>query len=131
MNHFDINSVIEHYKLDVKELAKVLFPRVQYPDAALGRILKGESVLGTDQLEKLAEYAGVPTIDLFGTDTWKGGTEDGCMTLTKGDYKVKLNYKGTYMTLYKGRRVVRKCFVDTSTPLEEFIEHINNLIKYF
>lgn len=131
MNHFDINQVIKCYNPDVKELAKVLFPDVRYPDAAFNRIVKGEAALDVNQLEALADYIGVPVKDLFSVSSWKGRMEDGCIVLIKGDYKVKLNYKGTYLTLYKKHRLMRKIVANTNMTLEEFVDYIDNLIKNY
>ena len=41
---FNIGNVIEHYKLNTEDLAKVLFPTVKYPKQAFDRVLKGEAI---------------------------------------------------------------------------------------
>lgn len=43
---FNIGNVIEHYKLNTEDLAKVLFPTVKYPKQAFDRVLKGEAQFG-------------------------------------------------------------------------------------
>lgn len=127
---FDINKVIEHYKLDANEVAKVLFPHVRYQTLALNRVLKGEAFLDTEQVQKLANLAGVLVQDLFTFGDWKGSQEDGCLIMLKGEYKVKLNYNGVYMTLYKGSEVIAKELTNPKhISIDEFISHINNLIK--
>ena len=55
--NFNINKVIEHYKLDTEEVASTLFPHVRYQKLALDRVLKGEACLNTDQLQALAKLA--------------------------------------------------------------------------
>ena len=53
---FNIGNVIEHYKLNTEDLAKVLFPTVKYPKQAFDRVLKGEANLDVIQLERLANH---------------------------------------------------------------------------
>lgn len=127
---FDINKVIEHYKLDVDEVAETLFPNVRYKQSALKRVLIGEATIDTEQIQKLASLAGVFVSDLFTFDEWKGSSEDGCITFIKGEFKAKLNYNGAYLTLYKGTRVIKKEITAVnSISINSFINHINNLIK--
>ena len=127
---FDINKVIEHYKLDVNEVAEALFPHVRYKTLALNRVLKGEASLDTKQIETLAKLAGVLIQDLFTFGEWKGSCEDGCITMMRGEYKVKLNYNGVYMTLTKGSEIIAQELTSPkSITLDEFISHIDLLIK--
>ena len=127
---FNINNVIEHYRLDTEEVAKVLFPAIKYPKLAFDRIIKGEAYLDTEQLEKLAEYIGVLVPDLFSAGTWKGSSEDGCLILLKGNYKVKLNYKAVYLSIYKDNTLIYQKFSNVpEKTLIEFINFLDNFIK--
>lgn len=127
---FDINEIIKHYKLNTDEVAEVLFPNVRYKQSAFKRILTGEAFLDTNQLQKLADLAGVLISDLFLHDEWKGSREDGCMIFVKGNYKAKLNYNGVYLTLYEGSEVInQELTAANSITINSFINHINNLIK--
>lgn len=127
--NFNINKVIEHYKLDTEEVACTLFPHVRYKKLALDRVLKGEACLNTDQLQALAKLAGVFVHDLFTVDDWKGSSEDGCLTFIKDDYKVKLNYKGVYLSIYKGQELIHQELALNNMTITEFIEHINKVIN--
>ncbi len=132
MEQFNINNVIEHYKLNTEDLAKVLFPAVKYPKQALDRILKGEGNLGITQVEKLADYIGVLVTDLFSANTWKSSAEDGCLTLLKGHYKVKLNYNGVYLSIYKDNvPIEQKISNIPDMTIQEFINFLDNLIKNY
>lgn len=132
MEQFNINSVIEHYKLDIEDLAKVLFPAVKYPKQALDRILKGEGSLDITQVEKLAKHIGVLVTDLFSANTWKSSAEDGCLTLLKGQYKAKLNYNGVYLSIYKDNVLIdQKVSNVPSMTIREFINFLDNLIKNY
>lgn len=127
---FDINKVIKNYKLDVNEVAEALFPHVRYKTLALNRVIKGEAFLDTEQIQTLANLAGVLIQDLFTFGEWKGGKEDDCLIMTRGEYKVKLNYKGVYMTLTKGSEVIKQELTSPKNiSMDEFISHIDSLIK--
>lgn len=132
MEKFDINKVISHYNIgaDTSELAKLLFPNVKYPKQAFDRIIKGEASLDVDQLQKLAEYLGVLTHELFSVDSWKGTSEEGHLTFTKGEYKVKLNYNSVFLSLYKnGELVDTKISSVPTMSLNDFIKYIDELIN--
>lgn len=132
MEQFNINNVIEHYKLNTEDLAKALFPTVKYPKQALDRILKGEGTLDITQVEKLANYIGVLVADLFSAGTWKSSSEDNCLTMLKGDYKVKLNYNGVYLSIYKDNTLIEQKISNVpGMTVQEFINFLDNLIKNY
>ena len=132
MKQFNINSVIEHYKLNTDDLAKVLFPTVKYPKQAFDRVLKGETNLDIEQVEKLASHIGVLVTDLFSAETWKGACEDGCMTMLKGDYKVKLNYNGVFVSIYKNNNLIEQKISNVpDMTVQEFIDYLDNFIKNY
>lgn len=132
MKRFNINSVIEHYKLNTDDLAKVLFPTVKYPKQAFDRVLKGETNLDIEQVEKLASHIGVLVTDLFSAETWKGLCEDGYMTMLKGDYKVKLNYNGVFVSIYKNNNLIEQKISNVpDMTVQEFIDYLDNFIKNY
>ena len=127
---FNINRVIEHYNLNHEEVAKALFPHVKYQKLALDRVLKGEATLDTTQLEALAKLAGIFVHDLFFVgDDWKGSSEDGCLVFLKGDYKVKLNYNGVFISIYKGTDLIHQELSLVNMSVAEFISYINKVIN--
>ena len=130
MERFNINNVIKQYRLDTEELAKVLFPTVKFPKLAFDRVLKGEGSLDVIQLERLADYIGVLVSDLFSVDTWKSSTEDRCLVLQKGNYKVKLNYKGVYLSVYKNNELILQSISNIlSMTVQEFVDFLDTIIK--
>lgn len=132
MEQFNISSIIEHYKLNIEDLAKVLFPTVRYPKQALDRVIKGEGNLSVKQLETLASYIGVLITDLFSAGTWKGSSEDGYLIMLKGNYKVKLNYKGAFISIYKNNNLIEQKISNTpSMTIHEFISYLDNFIKSY
>lgn len=132
MKQFNINEVIERYKLSAEDLSKVLFPNIKYPKLAFDRVLKGETSLDIDQIEKLASYIGVLVSDLFTVNGWKGSSEDSHLILLKGDYKVRLNYKGAFLSIYKNNELLEQKISNApDMTMEEFINHIDNFIKNY
>lgn len=132
MEQFNISNVIEHYKLNTEDLAKVLFPTVKYPKQAFDRVLKGEANLDIMQVERLASHIGVLVTDLFSANTWKGSSEDGCLVMLKGEYKVKLNYNGVYVSIYKNNSLISQNISNVpSMTVQEFINYIDNFIKNY
>ena len=131
MNGFNINKVICQYNLhaELDALAVELFPDAKYPRHALRRILKEESELSTTQVQRLANYIGISVGDLFNESEWKGKTEDGVLTFTKGEYKVKLAYQGVFLSLYKNNELVDQKIADVpAMTIREFLKYIDKLI---
>lgn len=129
---FDIHRVIEYYKLDSDEIAKLLYPNAKYPKLAFDRILKGEAVLDVVQVEKLASHIGVLVADLFSSASWKSITEDNCLTFLKGSYKIKLNYNGAFVSIYKYNKLIGQPILNTiALSVHEFIDYLDNFIKNY
>lgn len=130
MEKFDINKVLEFYKPDLDAVAKVLFPHNNFPQAALYRVLKGPIAIDTNQIAALAEYLGVLVSDLYNIDSnWKGTFKTGYLTFINGDYKAVVNYRGSFITVYKNNELIAQELAATSMSVENFIQYINNLIK--
>lgn len=129
---FDINGIMAYYKLDPISIAKVLFPTAKYPKQAFARVLKGEADLDIGQVEKLANYIGVLIADLFSINTWKSTFEEGSLTMLKGEYKVKLNYNGVYMSIYKNNKLINQKLSNVpAMTVSEFITYLDNFIKNY
>lgn len=130
METFDINKIVANCGHTVEELACMLFPQTKYPLIAFSRVLEGKRNLDTSQLHNLASYLGCTIYDLFSIDDWKGSREDGCLTFLRGCYKVKLAYKGVYLSLYKKEQLIyQEISPSVGMTIEEFINHINEIIK--
>ena len=132
INNFDISEIIRRYELDADKVAEVLYPLAKYPKQAFARVLRGESRLDVVQISRLADYIGVVVPELFDLEHWTSKTEDGCLIFTKGVFKAKLNYKGVYLTLYKGDEVILQNVANVpGMTVKEFIDYLNNFIKTY
>lgn len=132
MERFNIQRAVEYYNLDADEASKVLFPEAKHPKKAFERVMAGRGSLSTRQVEDLASYIGVGVADLFLANAWKGLSEDGRLVLTKGPYRVTLNYGATFFSLYKSGELIEKAIINPSImPISQFINHINIIIKTY
>ena len=128
---FDLQKIIDHYGLNKEDLEDVMFPHVRYKKQAVTRVLKGEGQVTVEQAENIANFIGVCVSDLFNVNTWKGITEDKCLTFNKAPYKVKLNYRGVFLSLYKDNNLIYQEVLTPSFSIEEFLKYIDTLIKKF
>lgn len=132
MNKFDINTVIAYYKLNLDDIAPVLFPRAKYPKQALLRITKGEASISIEQLEMLASYIGVLTTELLGVDSWKGIAEDNRIVLLKGQYRITFNYEESLIDVFKDGKFVTQFLAPIRLmTVNQFITELNNQIKNY
>jgi hypothetical protein len=130
---FNLKKVIDFYKIDTAELSKRMFPEHFHKATAMKRLISGETEMSVKQLEVLADFIGVSESDLLHNDAeWKGGSEDGCLTLLKGPYKVKLNYGGVQLLVYKDSGLIIKMLTGIpDMPMKDFIDYLNNLINTY
>lgn len=131
MTQFNINSIIENYNLDIEELAKVLFPDAKYPKLAFTRILKGESSLSVDQLEKLAAHIGIMPSELFMLDTWANASGNGLLAFKKGRFTAKLNHGNTFLSVYEDNKVITTGFIDSGISIDDFTKYLDNIITKY
>lgn len=130
MDKFDINKVIEHWGVNAKELAYVLFGDLKYPAYAMDRVMAGESFLDSNQLVILAEYLGVKVSDLYNLDSWKGITDKGRIAFQKGPYKVSFRYGNSVAVIFKNNEFLTEFLVTPNcTPVSDFINLVDNIIK--
>ena len=124
----DVEKIIEHYNLDIDKVAEALFPNIRYKKLALNRILNGEATIDLNQIQALSNMIGVMPQDLYMINDWKGLFENKCIVLTQDNYKVKLNYNGAFLSLYKDEHLVYQEVNASNKSLEELINYIDKLI---
>lgn len=129
MKQFDINNIVKDFNLDKDEIAKVLFPDAKYPKLAFNRIVKGEASLSVEQLEILASHLGIMPASLLTMNSWRDATEEGFLAFEKGLFKVKLNYNGAFLSVYKDNKLVEQMITGASMSIDKFIELIDDLIS--
>lgn len=127
MSNLDLEALLEEFACNKQEIAKQLFPENQYPGPALNRVLKGESYLTTEQLKALAAYLGLPLASLFNRG-WAMLSENGSLVFKKKEYKVYINYNGSFITVTKNSIVIKEEILNMQAiSLCDFINYLNKL----
>jgi hypothetical protein len=132
MRTIKVKEIIETRGLDIKEVARQLFPKNKYPDLALNRVMKGKNVLDADQISKLALMAGIPLSELFSGEAWKALSRKGVHVFTNGDFRAELDSE-TWMTkvFHKDSMFHESIIHSGSTPLSEYLNQLDLIINNF
>lgn len=72
MRQIAVSKIIDHFGLDKKEVAKLLFPTNNHPDQALYRVTNKGAALNSEQIDKFAALLDLPIDDLYTPKRWKG-----------------------------------------------------------
>lgn len=124
----DLKKIIEDHNVDTKELAKQLFPIHSFPNKALERIMLGQGTLGSDQIEKLAEFLKVPTGALF-DPTWKAKFANNIHTFKKAEFTVNLDIETWQTTILQNNNLkVTKLIGSPNITLEEYFSQIDKIL---
>lgn len=125
---FDLNLIMQQYRLQPRDVENALFPHVRYKNMALARVLNGEALLNTDQVQALADLAGVMVQDLFlYKNDWRARAEKGTLIFIKNEYEAKLN--GALLSVYKDNNLAEQRAINTSVKLEDLINEIETIIN--
>ncbi len=107
----NLNAIIEANKLDIDVVAETLFPHNKCKKQAVYRVMRGDAELTESQISRLAQMCGCLAADLYsvkGGMPMKPGYEDGCITLSFGPYKAKVNYGGAFLTVFKEEKIIEQ-----------------------
>ena len=130
-NSVNLEALIEDSGLSRQEIACRLFPNNKYPEAALTRVLKGESFLDSLQIIKLSEMLDMSVSEIFHR-TWEGKMENGLHILTRGDYKAILHVDKKQTRLFhKDTLMFETILHSTSIPLSEYLALLNEQIEKY
>lgn len=131
----NLKSFIEAHDLDPNETARELFPGNAYPVMAMKRILQGHALLDTDQVSRLAAFAGVPVSKVF-NNGWSVSTEGTPDTpkyiLETEDWRAEID-RTTWMTtlFHKGSPVQTKMISSPTVKLSELVSALDmEIIKH-
>lgn len=132
----NLKEIIEQKALNQEELAKQLFPGINYPKLALKRILAGEGNLDEVQVSKLASILGCSIDELYKNRKWKASNSKGVHVFTSGDFKaelVKSESEDSWKTkIYKNDSLFHETILHGKTiTLSEYLEEINNIIQKY
>jgi hypothetical protein len=120
---FNLHDIIKAYDLDKQKAARVLFPTNKQHDRALERVLSFESMLDTDQLERLARWLKIPVSLLFGS--WRATRSNGRITFQKERYQAF--FDDGMITVTLDGEAFDTILCDTHISIADFIHIINRV----
>lgn len=131
MKSIDLERIILEYSLDSTELATLLFPTNGFPKPALKRVLKGDALLDTEQVSKLAKFIGVTIGELFGETNWlHTGTENNFHYFHLGEYSAQLNTATWLTTIFHKESLFHECIIHSgSIAMNNYFDLLNQKIS--
>lgn len=132
MRTIKVKEIIETRGLDIKEVARQLFPRNKYPVLALNRVIKGESVLDADQISKLALMSGLKISELFSGENWKATARKGVHVFTNGEFRAELDSETWITKVFHKDSMFHESIINSgSTPVSEYLSQLDLIINNF
>ena len=132
MRKIDLERIITVNELDSLEVATQLFPENKYPQLALNRIKKGEAVLDSDQISKLALMVGVPISALFESGQWRAKSKGEIHKFTNGKYNAELNASTGVTKLFdKGSLFHESVITSKAIPLSDYLKQLDLIITNY
>ena len=132
MRTINVKEIIETRGLDIKEVARQLFPKNKYPNLALGRVIKGKNVLNADQISKLALMAGLDLSDLFSGENWKATVRKGVHVFTNGEFRAELDPETWITKVFAEDSMFHESIIHSgSTPVSEYLSQLDLIINNY
>ena len=131
MARINIYKFIDDHGLDRREVETLLFPNAKHPYYALNRVAKGEGLLDSEQLYKLAEMAGVSVSDLYEHKKWKNKVvpQGNTVVFENGDYKAILD-RDTWITkLFQKESMFHESVITSgATTMGDYLDQLDRII---
>ena len=132
MKTIELQKIIQDHQLDVRDLAKELFPSHQHPSMALTRIIQGKGVLDANQISLLSEITGQSINSLFNQSEWVAQSREGIIFFSSGDFRAELDMeKNTSKVFHKDSIFHETILHTTSIPLSEYLKEISESVLKF
>ena len=132
MRSIDLAKIIEDLKLDEEALASELFPNHRHPALALKRVKKGDGLLNSKQISRLATIADMPIGALFGVQGWEYEIKDGIYILQCDNFKAELDTNSWVTKIYdSGSLFHDEVIHGGTTTLSEYVTKLNLIINKY
>ena len=132
MKTIELQKIIQDHQLDVRVLAKELFPSHQHPSMALTRIIQGKGVLDANQISLLSEITGQSINSLFNQSEWVAQSREGIMFFSSGDFRAELDMeRNTSKVFHKGSIFHETILHSTSIPLSDYLAEVSTAVLKF
>lgn len=129
MQKIDLNKIMDEHELDMKYVARHLFPNNKFPHLAFKRVLDNEIALNADQISLLALLTGRTIASLFSGENWKGRVDKSVHIFTNGDYRAELDTR-TWVTkvFHKGSLFHEEVIHSDTVPLNKYLAELDQII---
>jgi hypothetical protein len=132
MQEILIEDIIEKCRLSKREVADHLFPTNKFAMVALGRVIKKEALLDSEQISKLALMSGRTISELYTGEGWKARNKAGIHIITNGDYIAELDTQTNITKIYhKGSMFHESILHDGAIALSDYLKELDNQILKF
>lgn len=132
MRTIDLRRIIEQNHLDWGEISTELFPKNKQPRRALDRVAKGEALLDSEQISRLATLLGVEIQDLYAGYEWKATSKPGLMTLTTDKFRAEIDTKNWILKVYANDKLFHdEVLMSPTIQLSELLKNLNQIIEKY
>ena len=132
MRTIKVKEIIETRGLDIKEVARQLFPKNKYPDLALKRVIEGKSVLNADQISKLALMAGLQLSELFSGENWRVFSRKGVHVFTNGEFRAELDTETWVTKVFHKDSLFHESIIHSgSISVSKYLHQLDLIINNF
>lgn len=130
MSRINLTKLLKDSGASLPFIAKQLFPENKFPLASLKRVMRGDALLDSEQIAKLATYLDTPIESLY-EETWKAeASTDDSITFTKAGYRVILNLDTFQARIYNEETFETNLILTSrAITLSEFFAKVENIIK--
>ena len=129
MAKLDVNIILERYKLDFKKVAAELYPHTKFPELALKRIVKGEALLDSEQIAKLAALADVQIQALFEPVWSVRGREGEVINFEAEGYRAVLNLETWETSVFKDNSLFHTEVLSHKTvDIKEYFKTLDRIV---
>ena len=132
MKTIELQKIIQDHQLDVRDLAKELFPSHQHPSMALTRIIQGKGVLDANQISLLSEITGQSINSLFNQSEWVAQSREGIIFFFFFYFRAELDMYNIISKVFHKYSIFHETILHTTIiPLSEYLKEISASVLKF
>lgn len=128
-----LQKIIDLQGLDSMKLASELFPGLKHPSMSLTRVINGELLLRSDQLQKLSEITNIPVGFILASGEWLATGTLQQLTFLSGEVLAEVSATPTkwhtkISYFHKGRPFVQTVVKPHDIPASVFLSELTDEI---
>lgn len=126
----DLKQLFTEVDVNIDEMAELLFPKNNYPRAALNRIFTGDSLLNSDQIYRIAKFFDIEVSVLYQPDDWSYIQQRRLQVIYLPKFKVFYDSELSYTTMYsKTDMTVIEFPSDSTLSMANYLKLVKNKIS--